>query len=66
MDYLIWQLKCKFFTNQIAHLAHKLYPKNTKFILESDKDATTQPFGYFLLDLEQIFFIWYTPKVRIV
>lgn len=38
---------------QIACLARQMYPKQTKFFLESFNDATLEPYGYLFLDLEQ-------------
>jgi len=39
--------------NQVNHLAKQMYPKNTKFLLEAFKDATSEPHGYLLIDLKQ-------------
>jgi len=37
--------------SQFAHLAKQLYPHNGRFAQEAFADATTQPYGYLLLDL---------------
>lgn len=37
---------------QIACLARQMYPKQTKFFMESFNDATLEPHGYLFLDLE--------------
>lgn len=37
---------------QIACLARQMYPKQTKFFMESYNDATLEPHGYLFLDLE--------------
>ena len=36
--------------NQIAVLARQMYPGNTRFFLESFKNATEKPYGYLLID----------------
>ena len=38
-------------SSQIACLARQMYPGNGKFMLESFKDATSNPFGYLLVDM---------------
>ena len=38
----------------IATLARQMYPKNSEYLLESFNDATTRPYGYLLLDLDQL------------
>ena len=38
---------------QISTLAHQLYPKNTKYLIEAYTDATRDPYSYLLLDLHQ-------------
>lgn len=37
-------------SHQIAVLARQMYPGNTRFFLESYKNATEKPFGYLLID----------------
>lgn len=40
--------------NQISYLSRQMYPKGqTKFMLDSFKDATLLPHGYLLIDLKQ-------------
>src|SRR5437868_12630510 len=39
---------------QIESLAKQMYPGNVKFLNESFRDATSQPFGYLLLDLKPL------------
>ena len=39
--------------SQIAFLARQLYPNNTKFLIESYKDATSEPHSFLTLDLKQ-------------
>lgn len=38
---------------QINTLARQISPENSRFICESYKDATNEPYGYLLLDLHQ-------------
>ena len=38
---------------QICHLARQVYPENPRFLEEAYQDATSQAFGYLLLDLKQ-------------
>ena len=38
---------------QIRHLARQVYPENPRFLEEAYQDATSQAFGYLLLDLKQ-------------
>jgi hypothetical protein len=38
---------------QINNLAKQMYPKNSKFLLDAFKDATSQAHGYLLIDLKQ-------------
>ena len=38
---------------QIHHLARQICPEDSKFLQEAYWDATSQPFGYLLLDLKQ-------------
>ena len=38
---------------QIRHLARQVYPENPRFLEEAYWDATSQPYGYLLLDLKQ-------------
>ena len=38
---------------QICHLARQVYLENSRFLEEAYWDATSQPFGYLLLDLKQ-------------
>lgn len=38
---------------QIQHLARQVCPENPKFLQEAYWDATSQPYGYLLLDLKQ-------------
>ena len=38
---------------QIRHLARQVYPENPRFLEDAFQDATTQAFGYLLLDLKQ-------------
>ena len=39
--------------SQITHLAKQMYPGHIKFLQEVFKDATSQPYGYLLVDLKQ-------------
>ena len=36
----------------IATLAKQIYPGSTKYMIEEYQDATSQPFGYLLIDLK--------------
>ena len=38
---------------QIRHLARQVYPENPRFLEEVYLDATSQAFGYLLLELKQ-------------
>ena len=38
---------------QICHLARQVYPENPQFLEEAYQDATSQAFGYLLLDSKQ-------------
>lgn len=38
---------------QIQHLARQVYPEDPRFLQEAYWDATSQPYGYLLLDLKQ-------------
>jgi len=37
--------------SQFAHLARQLYPHTSHFAVETYKNATTEPYGYLLVDL---------------
>ena len=37
---------------QISNLARKMYPGNSKFMIEAFKDATSGPYGYSLIDMK--------------
>ena len=37
----------------VQHLGNQMFPKNTKFLVDSFSDATQAPFGYLLIDLRQ-------------
>jgi len=37
----------------IQHLGTQMFPKNSKFLVESFQDATLEPYGYILIDLRQ-------------
>ena len=37
---------------QISHLAGQMYPGKSKFMIESYRDATSNPFSYLLVDLK--------------
>ena len=39
--------------SQITHLAKQMYPGNVKFMQEAFHDATSDPYGYLLIDLKQ-------------
>lgn len=39
--------------SQIMHLAKQMYPGHTMFIQEAYRDATSQPYGYLLVDFKQ-------------
>ena len=39
--------------SQITHLAKQMYPGQTRYMQEAYKSATSQPFGYLLVDLRQ-------------
>ena len=38
--------------NQLATLARQMYPGKSKFLIEAFGDATSQPYGYLLIDLK--------------
>ena len=38
---------------QIRHLSRQIYPEDLLFLQEAYHDATSEPFGYLLLDLKQ-------------
>ena len=38
--------------NQVQLLARQLYPGNTRYMIDSYKDATSQPFGYLIVDID--------------
>jgi len=38
-------------SGQFSHLAKQLYPHNSRYALDAYIDATTEPYGYLLLDL---------------
>ena len=37
---------------QISHLAGQMYPGNSKYMIESFRDATASPYSYLLIDLK--------------
>ncbi len=37
----------------VQHLANQMYPKATMFLVDAFVDATSEPFGYLLVDLRQ-------------
>ena len=39
--------------SQVRYLASQIYPGHTKFLTDAYKDATTQPYGYLMLDFQQ-------------
>ena len=39
--------------SQIHHLAGQMYPKNSKFMIEACKDATSASYSYLFIDLRQ-------------
>lgn len=39
--------------SQIFHLSRQIYPIDPKFLIEAYNDATTDPFGYILVDMKQ-------------
>ena len=39
--------------SQISHLARQLYPENMKFLIEAYNDATSQRYGYLVVDMKQ-------------
>ena len=38
--------------SQINHLAKQMYPGNIKYMQQSYNDATSEPYGYLLIDLK--------------
>lgn len=38
---------------QIRHLARQVFPENSKFVEEAYKDATSEAYGYLMVDLKQ-------------
>ena len=36
---------------QIAHLGRQMYPRSSRFLIESFDDATKEPYGYLLIDM---------------
>ena len=50
-DYIV-ALKNPRYITQIATLATQIYPGNTKFMVEAYWDATSQMYGYLLIDLK--------------
>lgn len=40
-------------SSQIVRLASQIYPKNTRFMLDAYKMATTEPYSYLFLDFKQ-------------
>lgn len=38
--------------SQIQHLAKQMYPGKTRFLVDSFKDATREPYGYLVVDLK--------------
>lgn len=38
--------------SQIAHLARQMYPRNSKYMVESYIDATSEPYSYLFVDLK--------------
>lgn len=39
--------------SQIRSLSCQMYPQNSKFLVESFEDATSEPYGYLLIDMRQ-------------
>ena len=39
--------------SQMSHLDRQMYPGRVKFMQEAFKDATSEPYGYLLVDLKQ-------------
>ncbi len=39
--------------SQIRALSYQMYPQNSKFLVDSFADATSEPYGYLVLDLRQ-------------
>jgi hypothetical protein len=39
-------------TSQIAHLGRQMFPERVKYFREAFADATSQPYGYLLVDLK--------------
>jgi len=37
---------------QIAYLARQMFPSKSKFMIEAFKEATSQPYSYFVIDLK--------------
>ncbi|MEG7522067.1 MAG: hypothetical protein M3H12_03085, partial [Chromatiales bacterium] len=38
---------------QVTHLARQMYPSNVKYMQQAFKDATSDAYGYLLVDLKQ-------------
>jgi hypothetical protein len=38
---------------QVGHLARQMFPKNSAYMLDAFKDATSQPYSYLFIDLKQ-------------
>ena len=38
--------------SQISYLARQMYPGRTRYLMDSFKDATQEPYGYLLIDLK--------------
>jgi len=36
---------------QIGHLGRQMFPANSKFLIDAFEDATTEPYGYLVLDM---------------